>query len=280
MYVGVMEIGFLCTQRRSKYVVYLIFISSNPLFSLNCCRIKKHIMYRIINSFLITTILIFTFSCGGEAAADDSSSDNENDGGIHISIENDDGEKQTINIDLDDINLDDIDLSDAEASLEDALSKAAEAISGAINDGEKIETMNFRDIKAIIPKRLLGMDRVRFSGEKNGAMGITISQANAKFRNDEQWLKVDIVDGATSGIAKIGGMAWSTIEIDKESDDGYERTTTIDDYKVFESFSKSSGKSELKWFYKDRYIISLEGKGLDGDDLRKALRRIDYEDLD
>ena len=235
-------------------------------------------MYRIINSLLFISILIFSYSCACENTPDADASTESSDGGINITVENEDGEKNTVNIDLDDI-----DLSDAEKSLENAFKQAAEAISGAVNsnnNGEKVETMNFRDIKAIIPERILGMDRVKFSGEKTGAMGITIAQANAKFQKEDQWLKLDIVDGATSGIARIGGMAWSTIEIDKESDDGYERTTSIENFKAFESYSERTGRSELKWFYKDRYIISLEGKGLDGDDLRKALRRIDYDDLD
>ena len=233
-------------------------------------------MYRITNLFLLTIITLFVVACGGEDTSNDG--DGDNDGHLNITIENDDGEKSNINIDLNDIK--DIDLSDdTEASIEAGIEDLIKAVKGAINDdddeddSEDVEAMNFRDIKAIIPSRLLGMERISHSGEKNGAMGISVSQANAKFKDGEKTLMIDIIDSADMGLAKLGSMAWSALDIDKESDDGYERTLEIEGYKAFEKYNSKTGRSELSWMYKKRYIISFKGYLLDSGDLEKARKR-------
>lgn len=245
-------------------------------------------MYRTLSLFSILSLSLLTFACGSDAAEAE-----ENSKGITVTYENDEGEKESVNVDLDNL---DIDLSEASEKfeeaienmnleengedLEEALNSMAKALNESFNDGEKVETMNFRDIKATLPSRLLGMDRTEFSGEKNGAFGFSVAQAEATYEEDDERIEVAIVDGGNMGIAKMGVAAWASVEIDKESDEGYERTVKIDGHKAFEKYEERRGVAELVWLYKDRYIISLKGKGVDGDDLRRALKRIDYDDLD
>ena len=128
--------------------------------------------------------------------------------------------------------------------------------------------------------RSIGVHCVLFPIKKNGAFGFSVAQAEATYKEDDRSIEVVIVDGGNMGIAKLGVAAWSTVEVDKESDDGYERTIEIDGYKAFEKFDARSGEAELAWLYKNRYIITLKGDGVEGDDLRRALKRIDYDDLE
>ena len=176
--------------------------------------------------------------------------------------------------------MDNVDLSEAQESLEDAMNKMAQAFGEAANDGEKVETIDFRDIKETLPGRLLGMEQTDISGEKNGAFGFSVSQAEATYEEDDRSIEVIIVDGGNVGLAKMGVAAWATVEVDKESKNGFERTTKIEGYKAFEKYDSRKEEAELIWLYKDRFIITLKGEGVDGDDLRRALKRIDYEDLD
>lgn len=234
-------------------------------------------MYRILSLCLIGVLSFTFFACGGDAAEEKALEEDDN--GITVTYENDDGEKETVNVDLDNINLDNVDLSEAQESLEDAMNQVAQAFGEAANDGEKVETMNFRDIKETLPGRLLGMEQTDISGEKNGAFGFSVSQAEATYEEDDRSIEVVIVDGGNIGLAKMGVAAWATVEVDKESKNGYERTTEIDGYKAFEKYDSRRDESELVWLYKDRFIITLKGEGVDGDDLRRALKRIDYDDL-
>lgn len=221
--------------------------------------------------FVLALMSFATYSCGGDQPQEEVTSDED---GINITIEDEDGETQTVNIDLDEG-----DLNELQNGLADALQEASNALRDGEN-GESVEVVGFRELKELMPARLLGMDRTSHSGEKSGAMGFTISQAEAEYEDDDQSLHVQIMDAGDFGLMKAGVAAWATVEIDKESDNGYERTFELDGHKAFEKWDARSGDAELVLLYNDRFIITLNGDGLEGDDLRKALRRIDYEDLD
>ncbi|WP_367389602.1 hypothetical protein [Lewinella sp. LCG006] len=233
----------------------------------------KHIMHRKLSLlFLLSGLSVLTFSCGGDKAAEEETSDTD---GINITVENDEGEKESVTINLGEGNM-----KDLQNGLADAFAEASESLRKNAENGETVEVMNFRDIKAILPDKLLGMDRTKHTGEKTGAMGFTISQAEAKYQEDDKSVDVTVVDAGQMGIAKLGMVAWASVEVDREGDFGYERTTVIDGHKAFEKWNADSGVGELIFFYDDRFIITLKGEKLGEDDLRKALNRIDYEDLE
>ncbi|PSR14891.1 MAG: hypothetical protein DA408_05500 [Bacteroidetes bacterium] len=146
-------------------------------------------------------------------------------------------------------------------------------------DGKTQSLVDFRILKAILPPRLLGLERMSHTGEKSAAFGFGMSQAEARYGEGAKILKVQVVDGGSSGIANLGLAAWSQIELDKETADGYERTTEIDGFKAFEKWNKKTGSGELLWLYKNRFLITVQGAGIAADDLRKALHRLDYKDL-
>ncbi|WP_020539367.1 hypothetical protein [Lewinella cohaerens] len=221
--------------------------------------------------FFLSGMAILAVSCGGDKAAEDGSDED----GINITVENDEGETESINIDLGEG-----DMKDLQNGLADAFAEASESLRKNAENGESVEVMNFRDIKAILPDKLLGMDRTKHTGEKTGAMGFTISQAEAEYEEDDKSIEVQVVDAGQMGIAKLGMVAWASVEVDREGDFGYERTTEIDGHKAFEKWNADSGVGELIFFYDDRFIITLKGRKLGEDDLRKALNRIDYEDLE
>jgi hypothetical protein len=139
--------------------------------------------------------------------------------------------------------------------------------------------VDFRTLKAIMPARLLGLERMNHTGEKSAAFGFGMSQAEARYGEGAKTLKVQVMDGGSNGITNLGLAAWSQIELDKETDDGYERTTEIDGFKAFEKWNKKTSSGELLWLYQNRFLITVQGAGIAADDLRKALHRLDYKDL-
>ena len=110
--------------------------------------------------------------------------------------------------------------------------------------------------------------------------GLKISTAEAVYKDGDERIKINIVDGGGIG-GLVKGMAdWSTIEIDKESDKGYERTTTINGYKAFVKWESRYQKSSIALIIKDRFIVTLEGKNIDIDNLEGVLDDIDLNDLE
>ena len=168
--------------------------------------------------------------------------------------------------------------NEAPQSVAEAMQEVEKAVE-QMNDGKAVEVIDFRELKALLPQRLLGMERTAHEGEKAGAMGIVVSNAEAEYEDGDRRLQVKIVD--TGGImgAAMGMAAWAKVEVDRETQDGYERTTTIDGHKAFESYQTDTGTGELNLLIDERIVVSLEGRNLEPAALRTALEQLDLEEL-
>ncbi|NRB48111.1 MAG: transposase [Saprospiraceae bacterium] len=188
--------------------------------------------------------------------------------------------------------------ADAETEIEETMEKLADDLNddlaGALNkvqdalkdveknlkSGEEVEVANFRDLKEILPKRMLGMERHSHTGEKSGVTGFKISQATAKYKDGDRRLEINIVDSGGMALASLGAAAWTMLDVDRETDDGYERTTTIDGYKAYEKFDSRRGEAEISIFYKDRFLVNIKGDNLKRGEAEKILNRLELDDLD
>jgi hypothetical protein len=140
--------------------------------------------------------------------------------------------------------------------------------------------VDFRELKKILPERLAGMNRSSIEGEKTGMGGFKYSIAKAQYQEDKVRLDVSIVDGAGFAGVVTGMAAWSLIDVDRETETGYERTTTIDGYKAFETYDSKKQEGQISIVVEDRFIVNIEGDNLKSDkDLRKALDGLDLKKL-
>ncbi|KQS33015.1 hypothetical protein [Dyadobacter sp. Leaf189] len=150
----------------------------------------------------------------------------------------------------------------------------------AMGNGETVDPVDFRKLKDLLPGKLIGLKRVESSGEKSGAMGFTVSTAQATYKNGDTNLEIEIVD--TGGIAGVSTMAlatWSMADIDKETATGYEKTTTLEGYKAFEKYDTQSKSGEINILVADRYVVNVEGNNLTIDQLKEALSSIGLAEL-
>ena len=92
-------------------------------------------------------------------------------------------------------------------------------------------------------------------------------------------IEVNIVDVAGVAAAMMGMASWATVEIDRESDDGYERTTKIGGNKAFEKYDANQKTGELNLIVDERFIIAIKGRNIEEKDLRKALDKISVKKL-
>jgi hypothetical protein len=146
-------------------------------------------------------------------------------------------------------------------------------------DGEAKEVIDFRKLKAELPAELNGMERVSHTGEKVGAMGFKMSTAKAEYRGEEGQLEVTLIDFAGLGMAKMSLASWTTIEVDRETDTGYERTTTIDGYKAFEEYDSERKKGKVSILAGGRYIVNVEGQNVEEGAMRAALDELDLKTI-
>ena len=172
-------------------------------------------------------------------------------------------------------------INEAKDDLEGAIGNLGDAISSLKkkHNIEEKEPVNFRDMKEILPNDLGGMEQTDNEGQTSGIMGFKFSTAKATYEEDKAKLEVKIIDIA--GIGKLASkMAdWSTLDIDKESKNGYERTTTIDGHKAYEKYDANRQKGKVAMIIDDRFIIDLEGRNVTEKQLRNAIEDINIRKL-
>lgn len=169
----------------------------------------------------------------------------------------------------------------AAENLEEALSNLGESLQDIkiTKDGEEVEVVSFREIKKIMPSRLAGLSQDETSGETTGAFGINVSTAEAIYKKGDKKIELNITDTGGVGLALLGMAAWSKIEVDRESKTEVEYTTKTDGYKSYVKFNKKNLRGEWSIIVDDRFIVQLNSRNVDLDDLEEAVEDLRLKKL-
>ena len=127
---------------------------------------------------------------------------------------------------------------------------------------KKMPALSTDQIKAMLPENLMGMKRTSFSA--NSMMGYGIGEARYK-SDDGKQLHVSIYDCVgTAGVAWYSMMYWG-MNMEREDENGYEKTTTFNGTKAIEKYQKGSDEYTLTFPASNRLLVSVEGEqtGLD-----------------
>ncbi len=138
-------------------------------------------------------------------------------------------------------------------------------------NGEVVEISVLKDA---LPEKILGMKRTSHNGQRTGMAGIKIANAEARYEDGDKRLSISITDSGGLGAAFSMLAAWSEIEIDNSSDEGYERTTMIDGKKAIEKFNHNTKQGEISVISADRFIISINSNNLSEKELRSVISEI------
>ena len=166
------------------------------------------------------------------------------------------------------------------ANLGDAMAAMGAAVSGA-NAGRKVETVDYKELKALLPESLPGMKRTDATGEKTSAMGMQISNSEGRYSSDEgSSMTIKITDiGSMTGLAGMAAYAWARVDVDRESDTGYEKTSTFSGYKSHEKYDRQSKSGEISVLVGDRFVVEADGRNVDADAIKSALGKVDLRKL-
>jgi hypothetical protein len=159
----------------------------------------------------------------------------------------------------------------------------AAAAAGALAAGQASDAVDFRVLKELLPEDINGMPRTSSDGEKNSAMGFTMSRAEARYETQgtNANIRIEISDaGAMTGMAAMAAFAWASMEVDRESESGYEKTTTIKGYRGYEKFDRQTNFAELSILVGGRFMVELEGNEVGIDGLKAALDKLDLGKLE
>jgi len=173
-------------------------------------------------------------------------------------------------------------INEAKDDLGNAFKNVGEALKDLkvkhnLKDGK--EPINFREIKKVLPNRLAGMTMEDTEGQTRGFLGFKMSTVKGIYQSDDGQLNVKIVDVAGAGklVSKVAN--WTDLDVDKESKDGYERTTVIDGYQAYEKYDSRRQKGQVALLVDDRFIIDIQGKNITERQLRDAMNDINIRKL-
>lgn len=171
---------------------------------------------------------------------------------------------------------------EAKVSMTDAMG-ALKDMAKAAEDQQKngpVKTVDFRALKELLPADADGLPRKEATGEKTGAMGFNISTAHGRYANEDgsERIEVDIIDTGGTG-AMMGLAAWSMIEVDKETENGYEKTTEMDGNKAYEKYDNTDKNGEISVIVAKRFVVTAKGNGVSMDKIKDALKDVDLGKL-
>lgn len=140
--------------------------------------------------------------------------------------------------------------------------------------------VDFRELKSLLPTELAGLQRKNTSGERSGALGMTVSYAVADYQSEDgQYLSIKISDMGGAGSLGTLMSSWSLSEIDRESDTGYERTTMLKGQKALEKYERDTKSGEIQIMAAQRFMIEISGTGVSEQTMREAVDKLDLDKL-
>lgn len=141
--------------------------------------------------------------------------------------------------------------------------------------------LDHRELKALPPAELKGWKKVGASAERSGAMGMTVSRAEATYEGaNGARIEVEYSDlGGLGGLGAFAQAAWVSADVDRETDRGFERTTKYKEYKAHEEYDQQIRSGKLEVLLGGRLMVSVRGSGVKFEDIRAVMDQIDLGKL-
>ena len=150
-----------------------------------------------------------------------------------------------------------------------------------MNQGKVIEAVSGAKLKELLPAELPGMKRASASGERTQSMGVDVSNAEGRYddgRGAHVTIKFTDV-GNMSAQMRLGMASWAMTQYSRESDTGYEKTSTFNGYKAFEKYNTQDKDGTVSVFVADRFIVEIDGNNVTMDALKQMLGKMDFKKL-
>lgn len=134
-----------------------------------------------------------------------------------------------------------------------------------------VQALSTEEIQALMPATLAGMPRTALSSERDGAMGVQVSEANAIYGDGQgRSLRLSLNDtGGAQGLVQLA--TWAGVEQERSWDGGYERDYRQDGNMLHERWDNASGSGEFGIVVGGRFAVQVAGQAANIDELKSAV---------
>jgi hypothetical protein len=160
-------------------------------------------------------------------------------------------------------------------------SAVGQLVGAALGNGGKVESLAPDRIKPFLPATLAGLQRTQSSAERNAALGMQISKAEATYSDGANHnLHLEITD--TGSLKGLVGFAagWAGVEQESENDSGYDKTYKSGGQLVHEKWNTQSQSGEYGVVIGDRFTVAVSGSAANIGELKGAVSSIDLSGLE
>lgn len=153
-------------------------------------------------------------------------------------------------------------------------------LGAALGSAGKVESLAPDRLKGFLPETLAGLPRKTLSAERNAALGMQVSEGRASYGDGKgRELSLEITDlGSAQGVMALAG--WASIESEKQTESGYEKTVKQDGRIVHEEWDGSRKSGEYSVVLAERFVAKVRGDAADIGELKQALAGIDLAGLE
>ena len=157
----------------------------------------------------------------------------------------------------------------------------SEMVGAVLGGGVQVESLAPERIKTFVPATLAGSARTDYSAERNSAMGMQSSTAEANYTDPGtgRSLRLEITDmGSAKGLMAFA--SWAVLQQDSESDQGYEKSYKSDGRLMHEKWDSKNRQGEYATVLGERFIVKVSGNADNIDVLKSALDSLDLAGLE
>lgn len=161
-------------------------------------------------------------------------------------------------------------------SLKDMAGRAEE-MNKRTEELKKLTPVSSETIKGFFGEELLGMKRTEFNAVNS--MGYTVGNA-AYAKDDSTEIQLGIYDCAgESGAGFYSLQVFTAFNMSRENDMGYSKTIDFKGGKALEEYEKMNNTYKLAFMAAERFWVTLDGRNVSLDDLKRAAESLDFTKL-
>jgi hypothetical protein len=162
----------------------------------------------------------------------------------------------------------------------DAQGKALGAVMGAAMGSGEVEALAPDMLKPFLPESLAGFNRTDFSAERNGALGMQVSEARASYSDGgARTLQLEVTDmGSAKGLMAMAG--WAGVQNEREDANGYDKTYKQAGRLVHEKWDRQSNSGEYGIVLGNRFQVKVSGEADSIDELKAAVAGVNLAGLE
>lgn len=152
------------------------------------------------------------------------------------------------------------------------------ASGGGTGTEKPVDPVSFRDMQALFPE-LEGWEKGKATGERM-ASPFAFSQAEVTYTKGDARVELKMVDSGFNQLLLTPYAMFLQAGYEKETSDGYEKSTDVNGQPGWEKWNSESKDGELNALVGKRFLLTIDGNRIDDPNvLHEIAGRIDMERL-